>query len=116
MALCFDDFHLDLNALKPAKEAAERFVTTSLAPGDRVAVVTTSRSGDTVFTGDVPQLLDQIAKVNPAARGVLIARQLCPPIRPEEAYRIANNQDPGDGALDEVTAECVYLGLDSKGQ
>src|SRR5271156_2542003 len=52
-ALCFDDLHLDLNALKPAKEAAERFVKTSLAPGDQVAVVTSSHSQEYEFTGDV---------------------------------------------------------------
>jgi VWFA-related protein len=37
--LCFDDLNMDALSLKPVKEAAERFVKTALAPGDRVAVV-----------------------------------------------------------------------------
>jgi VWFA-related protein len=39
LALCFDDLHLLPGALVPVKAAAERFVKTSLAPNDRVAVV-----------------------------------------------------------------------------
>ena len=45
VALCFDDLNSEPLALKPAKEAATKFVKTSLAPGDRVAVVTVAQSG-----------------------------------------------------------------------
>ena len=63
MALCFDDLNIEPLALKPAKEAAEQFVKTGLAPGDRVAVVTVAQSQDAEFTGDVPKLVERIAKV-----------------------------------------------------
>jgi len=54
VALCFDDLNIAPEALKPAKDAAERFVKTGLAPGDRVAVVTTAQPQDSAFIGDVP--------------------------------------------------------------
>jgi hypothetical protein len=51
--------------LKPAvvPAAPERFVKTGLAPGDRVAVVAVAQSQDFEFTGDVPKLVERIAKV-----------------------------------------------------
>ena len=55
VALCFDNLHMDAAALEPAKEAAERFVKTSLAPGESVAVVSSALSGSFEFTGDVPK-------------------------------------------------------------
>jgi VWFA-related protein len=78
--------------LKPAKDAAERFVKTSLAPGDRVVVVTTAQSQDAEFTGDVPKLIEQIAKVTAHQRSDDTALQ-CPRIRPYEAYLIVNHLD-----------------------
>ena len=63
VALCFDDLNSEARDLKSAREAAERFVRTDLAPGDRVAVVTVTQSQDYEFTGDVPKLVERIAKV-----------------------------------------------------
>jgi hypothetical protein len=48
----FDDLNTGLAALNAAKDAAEEFVKTSLAPGDRVMVITTSHSQNSEFTGD----------------------------------------------------------------
>jgi VWFA-related protein len=93
VALCFDDLNIDAAALKPAKDAAERFVKTSLAPGDRVAVVTTAQSQDSEFIGDVPKLVEQIAKVTPHPRFSDDSALLCPRIRPYEAYLIVNHLD-----------------------
>jgi VWFA-related protein len=104
VALCFDDLNTDLLTLKPAKEAAEKFVKTSLAPGDRVAVVTVAQSGDYEFTGDVPKLVEQIAKVTSHQRFAGELGQRCPHILPYEAYLIANNLD--NEVLDAKLAEC----------
>jgi len=93
VALCFDDLNMDALALKPVKEAAERFVKTGLAPGDRVAVVTTAQSQDSQFTGDVPKLVEQIARVTSHQRSTDDSVQQCLRIRPYEAYLIANNLD-----------------------
>jgi len=93
VALCFDDLHTDFGNLKAAKDAAEKFVRTSLAPGDRVAVVTTGHSNNLEFTADVSKLVEQITKVTPAQRGVWDDPRMCPYIRPYEAYLIADNLD-----------------------
>ena len=93
MALCFDDLNIDQTALKPAKDAAERFVKSSLAPGDRVVVVTTAQSQDSEFTGDVPKLVEQIAKVTAQPRFSDDSAVQCPRIRPYEAYLIVNHLD-----------------------
>jgi VWFA-related protein len=93
VALCFDDLNSDALALKPVKEAAQRFVKTGLAPGDRVAVVTVAQSQDSEFTADVPKLVEQIAKVTSHRRSADDSVQQCPRIRPYEAYLIANKLD-----------------------
>jgi VWFA-related protein len=93
VALCFDDLNIDQAALKPAKDAAERFVKTSLAPGDRVVVVTTAQSQDSEFIGDVPKLVEQIAKVTARRTFSDDSALQCPRIRPYEAYLIVNHLD-----------------------
>ncbi len=93
VALCFDDLNIDAAALKQAKAAAERFVKTGLAPGDRVAVVTTSQSRDVEFIGDVPRLVERIAKVTANRRSSEDMAAQCPRIRPFEAYLIVNHMD-----------------------
>ena len=93
VALCFDDLNIDQAALKPAKDAAERFVKTSLAPGDRVVVVTTAQSQESEFIGDVPKLVEQIAKVTARRTFSDDSALQCPRIRPYEAYLIVNHLD-----------------------
>jgi VWFA-related protein len=106
LALCFDDLHLMPAALKSVKDAAERFVRTSLAAGDRVVVIRTSRSEQTKFTDDVQALVDQIAKVTSAPAAVFDGSGRCPHIAPYEAYQIADNKDPGGQLLSAKLAEC----------
>ena len=91
--LCFDDRNTDMLTLKTAKEAAQRFVKTSLAPGDLVAVVTTAQPLDATFTADVPALLQQIAKVTGHGRLTDDLTHDCFRISPYEAYLIANSLD-----------------------
>jgi VWFA-related protein len=104
VALCFDDLHLDSASLKPVKDAAERFVKTSLGPGDRVAVVTTAESQNTDFTADVPKLIERIAKVSAHPRSSDDSVGECPRIAPYEAYLIANHLDRQ--VVDAKRAEC----------
>lgn len=93
VALCFDDLSTDPGSLIQAKTAAKQFVKTALAPGDRVAVVTTAWPKSTEFVNDVPALVALIDKVRPNSRMSDDASLDCPPIRPYEAYLIANNMD-----------------------
>jgi VWFA-related protein len=93
VALCFDDLSTDPGSLMQAKAAAKQFVKTALAPGDRVAVVTTAWPKSTEFTKDVAAMLALIDKVNPNSRMSDDVSMACPPIRPYEAYLIVNNMD-----------------------
>jgi VWFA-related protein len=93
VALCFDDLNIDAAALKPAKDAAEQFVKTGLARGDRVAVVSTAQPREVEFIGDVPRLVERIAKVTAHRRFSEDASPQCPRIRPYEAYLIVNHLD-----------------------
>jgi VWFA-related protein len=104
VALCFDDLNSEPLALNPAKEAAEKFVKTRLAPGDRVAVVTVAQSQDYEFTGDVPKLVEQIAKVTNHWRSNDDPPG-CPHILPYEAYLIVNRLD--NELLGAKLAECA---------
>jgi VWFA-related protein len=106
LALCFDDLHLLPVFVTRVKDEAERFVRTSLAPGDRAVVVRTSRSEDAQFTGDVPTLIAQIEKVTPFVPAVPDDSERCPHIDPREAYQIAEHMDPGNQVLHAKEAEC----------
>jgi VWFA-related protein len=104
VTLCFDDLNSDALTLQPAKEAAERFVKSALAPGDRVAVVTVTQQQGYDFTADVPKLVEQIAKVTSRPRSADDSVQQCLRIRPYEAYLIANGLDRD--VLQAKIAEC----------
>ncbi len=94
VTLCFDDLNTPALTLKAAKDAAQRFVKTSLAPGDLVTVTTTAQTRDTKFTADVTVLTGQIAKVTAHQRFTGDEwLDGCPPISPYEAYLIVNNLD-----------------------
>lgn len=108
LALCFDDLHMRPNDLVPVKAAAERFVRTSLAPGDRVVIVRTSKSEKVNFTSDVPTLVERIANVTPYLRAVSEDLTQCPArFDPYEAYRVAEHMDPGDRVLNAKIAQCM---------
>lgn len=106
LALCFDDLHLLPALLKPIKDAAQRFVKTSLAPNDRVVIIRTSRSEHSQFTADVPTLLEQIDKITTTPQAVFNDSERCIHLEPHEAYKIAESMDPGDRLLHAKMAEC----------
>ncbi len=106
IALCFDDLHLQSDALKRTKDAAEQFVRAGLSPGDRAAIITTSHSGKYDFSSDVPTLLGQIEKLTATPQRAAADMTRCPLIRPYEAYQIAARMDPGNQVLEAKMAEC----------
>jgi VWFA-related protein len=102
IALLFDDLHTDAPNLKAAKDAAQRFVKTALAPGDRVAVVTTAAPSQSAeFTADVPTLVERIAKVTTREKK---GPWVCPTMEAYEAYLIVNHLD--NALLTAKIAEC----------
>jgi VWFA-related protein len=108
VALCFDDVHLLPVYATLVKDAAKRFVNTALAPGDRVAVVRTSRGEDVKFTNDVASLTRQIDQVTPFLVAAKDDEERCPAhFEPYEAYQIAEGVDPGGAVLKRKLAECT---------
>ena len=72
-----------------------------------MAVVTTSLSLDSTFTGDVATLVELIAKVTATPPGISGDVAGCTRISPYDAYQIANQMDPGNQLLNAKMAECV---------
>lgn len=92
VALVLDDLNTDFANLRRAKTAAEKFVSESLAPGDRVAVFSTALSDTVTFTADAKKLRETIEAVQPHSR-YADDRRTCPLIRAFEAYLISNDYD-----------------------
>ncbi len=65
IALLFDDIHTTFPDLVHARDAAARFITTSLKPEDRLAIYTTSGQTSLPFTADRSQLQDTLARLRP---------------------------------------------------
>ncbi len=87
IALFFDDFSTRVPDLVMARKAAESFVKTSLQPGDRIGIFTTSTSVSLNFTDNVPKLLATLAQLlshRKLASGTLSACQM----NPYQAYLI----------------------------
>jgi VWFA-related protein len=94
IALCLDNLSTPFADLRRTKTSAEKFVRTGLAPGDRVAVVTTAWSPSTItFTDEVPKLVESIEKVTPQQRFSDNDASQCPRITAYQAYLIYNHMD-----------------------
>ena len=90
LALFFDDLHTPAPDLQAAKDAATRFVKTSLRPGDRAVVVRAFEGGDHVFSDDAAKLAEEIGKISTKVR---VDEVYCPKMVPYEAYLIVNHLD-----------------------
>jgi VWFA-related protein len=63
VALFFDDTSMRAPDMVMARKAAETFVSTTLKPGDRIGIFTTSTTVTLNFTGDVPKLLETLGQL-----------------------------------------------------
>jgi VWFA-related protein len=94
IALCLDNLSTPFADLRHTKTAAEKFVRTGLASGDRVAVFTTASTEQTVtFTDEVSKLVESIEKVTPQPRFSDRDGPQCPRITAYQAYLIHNHMD-----------------------
>jgi VWFA-related protein len=99
IALFFDDFSTRVPDLVMARKAAESFVKTSLRPGDKIGIFTTSTSVSLNFTDNVPKLLETLAQLlshRKLASGTLSACQM----NPYQAYLIMQFYLEHSDALD----------------
>jgi len=95
VALLFDDAHLNLQDLMQARLAAMRYLNSSVAPTDRVAVFTVSGRNQMDFSDDRAKLRDALSQLLP--REVTASRPTnaddCPPMDFYEADAIQNQHD-----------------------
>jgi VWFA-related protein len=94
IALYFDDLGTNAGDLMHARLAAQRFVEEGLAPGDRVAIFTSSATHTLDFTSRKPALLAAIEKVQSHPRFLENGMAGCPHMTPFTAYLIANDLSP----------------------
>ena len=89
MGLYFDDVNAALGDLMQGRDAAQKFVATSLQASDRVGVFTASGQGNLDFTDDREKLGVALGNVKPrpitAGSG-----QACPNIDAYQAYQIVD--------------------------
>ncbi|HTZ75077.1 MAG TPA: VWA domain-containing protein [Candidatus Aquilonibacter sp.] len=92
VALFFDDVHITMEDLQRARNAADKYVQTSLAPTDRVAVFTVSGQSQQDFTSDRDVLHKTLQALLPHAvtAGDAESAGDCPPMDFPEADAIAN--------------------------
>lgn len=95
VALLFDDIHVALGDLLRTKNAALKFVATSLNPTDRVAVFTISGQSQMDFTNDRDKLRAALLGLTPRAVGAASSTGAgqCPPVDYYQADLIENKND-----------------------
>jgi VWFA-related protein len=92
VGLYFDDVNTTFGDLVPARDAADHFLTTSLLPGDRVALFTSSGQKQLDFTADVAQIHKALFDLLP--RPSIGHDPSCDAIPPYEAWLIVDHNDP----------------------
>jgi VWFA-related protein len=95
VGLVFDDPRLTIQDLMQARNAAGRYIDSSLTPIDRVAVFTVSSQTQSDFTDDRAKLHSILAQLQPRAvtAGDPSAQSDCPPMDYYEAEQIQNKKD-----------------------
>lgn len=95
VALLFDDVHTQLGDLLRTKNAALKFVDTSLSPTDRVSVLTISGQSQMDFTNDRDKLRSAVLGLipRPVGAGNSTGIGQCPPIDYYQADLIENKND-----------------------
>lgn len=103
-ALFFDDVNTPFDSLARTRDAADHFVSTSVQPGDRVALYTSSGQKQVDFTADLAQIHQALFELRPRP---IIENHDCGAVSPYEAYQIVDLHDPNATAvaIDEV-ANC----------
>jgi VWFA-related protein len=91
VALFFDDMNMPLGDLVPARKAAQGFIRSSLEPGDRVGIFTSSTLVTLDFTSDTRKLLDAVAQLRPRLRRP--GGAFCPRMGPYLAHLITERND-----------------------
>jgi len=98
----FDDVSTGFSGLARSRDAAEKFIQTSLHPGDRVGVFTASAIKPLDFTDDLAKVRQALASLTP--RPLITQDESCGAITPYEAYFIVQFGSMVPTNADPVTA------------
>ncbi len=105
IAFFFDDTSMRVFDVVFAREAAEKFVKTSLRPGDKIGIFTTSTEVSLNFTDNVPKLLETLALLRTHQRKANSGGSACIWMNPSQAFEITQFYDEHSDALDLAMAE-----------
>jgi VWFA-related protein len=87
VALYFDDVNTGMSGLARTRDAADRFLKTSLHPGDRVGVFTASGQKPLDFTNDLAKVHQALFDLRP--HPLIAVDEMCGAITPFEAYLVS---------------------------
>jgi VWFA-related protein len=103
LAMYFDDVNTPFDSLVRGRDAADHFLTTSVQPGDRVALYTSSGLKQLDFTDNLAQVHQALLDLRP--RPIVPQDASCGSIPPYQAYLIAYQHDAN--AIAEAAAEIL---------
>lgn len=91
VALYFDDMTMKFDEIVRTRDAAERYLKSSMNPNDRVGLFTSSGQGNLDFTADRDKLHDALFHLQP--RSITNRGTECPDLSQYEAYLITEQHD-----------------------
>jgi VWFA-related protein len=103
-ALYFDDIQMGIEDIGRARDAADRYLATTLTAADRAAIFTSSGQGNLDFTDNRSKLHEALFQLRP--RPIIADTNTCPDIGYYQGYLIAERHDPT--AIDLATQEYVH--------
>lgn len=108
VALYFDDVHLPFEDVARTRDAAKKYLSDSLQPGDRASIFTASGRVSQDFTADRDKLTQALDRLQPQPITGGTGHQ-CPDISPYQALQIVEHQDPDAiqlGVIDLIYCQC----------
>lgn len=109
VAFYFDDLVISFEDMAHTRDAAARYLQSSLRPTDRVGIFTSSGGGSLDFTDDRAKLHDALFRLKP--RGVYRPQSDCPPLTSYEAYLIFELHDQQETNLAALkVVQCLCSG------
>jgi VWFA-related protein len=105
IAFYFDDLNSSVADMIQARDAADRYLTTSLEPNDRVAIFTAEKMLSD-FTSDSRQIHGALMQLHASTRGPA-NEHLCPDLSDYQAYEILHTNDLSSDAWMTALAEAA---------
>ncbi|HLW99226.1 MAG TPA: VWA domain-containing protein [Candidatus Acidoferrales bacterium] len=88
IALFFDDASMRTSDAGTSRNAAEVFVRTTMKPGDKIGIFTTSATVSLSFTDNVPKILETLAQLRPHIKRLENGTVNCSAMTPHQAHLI----------------------------